>query len=184
VKRTASSRESAARNSSSSSSSTSISSSSNTGNRKSRFVRKEGYEYRFECDVCDYGTDNSTSIKRHEENHAGVRYLCPTCSREFTENGSLQQHVRNVHDMRKDFECPECLLMFGEASDLKKHRESVHEYVRHECPMAECDKSYTSRGACVTHIRTEHGGDPSALTPIRRTIEEQIEASKRRARST
>jgi KRAB domain-containing zinc finger protein len=180
VKRTASSRESAARNSSSSSSSSS--SSNSTGNRKSSFVRKEGHEYRFECDVCDYGTDNSSIMKRHEDMHAGVRYHCPNCAHASTTNSGLQKHIRTVHENRRDFECPECHKEFTQAGTLKTHRESVHEYVRHECPVAECDKSYTLRAKCVTHIRLEHGGD-SSLTPIRRTIEEQIEASKSRNQS-
>jgi hypothetical protein len=134
-------------------------------------VRKDGHEYRFECDVCDYGTDHCGRMKSHEDMHAGVRYHCPRCTHASTTNSGLQVHIRNVHENRKDYECPECHKKFGAAYVVKNHRESVHEYVRHECPVAECDKSYAQRGACVRHIRLEHGGDPS-LVPIRRTIED------------
>jgi uncharacterized Zn-finger protein len=132
--------------------------------------------------VCDYGTDASRTMKRHEDVHAGVCYHCPHCAHQSPRRSSLQLHIRTVHDKRKDFECPECHKGFATAFDLKKHREAVHEYVRHECPVVECDKSYTMRASCVDHIRLEHGSK-SSLVPIRRTIEEQIEASKSRNQS-
>jgi uncharacterized Zn-finger protein len=166
VKRSASSRESAACNSKSSSSS----SSSNRSRVGRNFVRKEGYEYRFDCDTCDYGTDHSSRMKRHKDMHAGVRYHCPECTHASTTRSSLQVHIRTVHEERKDFKCPVCNKKFGHAKSLKGHRESVHEGVRHECPVTDCDKSYTQRGHCVNHIRREHGGDLS-LVPIRRTLD-------------
>jgi KRAB domain-containing zinc finger protein len=146
-------------------------------------VRKEGYDYEFECDVCDYGTDDSGNMKRHEEMHAGVRYHCPQCTHASTTRYNLQKHIRTIHEERKDFECPVCHKEFGEAGSLKVHRESVHEGVRYECPMADCDKSYAYKGRCVSHIRLEHGKN-SSFTPIRRTLKEQIKASKRCAKST
>jgi uncharacterized Zn-finger protein len=177
VKRTASSRERAAHNSKSSSSSSS--SSSNHSRVGPKFVRKEGYEYRFECGMCDYGTDHSTSMKRHKDMHAGVRYDCPQCTHASATRGNLQVHIRTIHEERKDLECPVCHKEFAHAQSLKVHRESVHEGVRHECPVTDCDKSYSTKGHCVKHIRLEHNGDPS-LVPIRRTLEEQIAAHKQR----
>jgi hypothetical protein len=165
VKRSASSRERAARNSKSSSSSSSSSNRSRVGRN---FVRKEGYEYRFECDSCDYGTDHSTSMKRHKDMHAGVRYHCPECTHTSTTRSTFQVHIRTVHEERKDFECPVCNKGFTQASHLNVHRESVHEGVRHECPVTDCGKSYSTKGHCVNHIRREHDGDP-LLFPIRRT---------------
>jgi KRAB domain-containing zinc finger protein len=164
-------------------SASSSSTSSSGSRRKSRFVRKEGHVYKFECDVCDYGTDHSRSMKHHKDVHAGVRYHCPQCAHASTTRGGLQKHIRAIHEERKDFECPVCHKGFGAADTLKKHRESVHEGVRYECPVPECNKSYARRGKCVSHIRLEHG-ENSSLTPIRRTLKEQIKASKRRARST
>jgi uncharacterized Zn-finger protein len=153
-----------------------ISSSASSSSRGGMgFVRKEGYEYRLECDVCDYGTDHSNHMKRHEDVHAGVRYHCPKCTHQSTTRRHLQIHISTVHDKRRDFECPECHKGFGQAGHLKQHRESVHEGVRHECPVAECDKSYTMKGNCVIHIRLDHGGD-SSLVPIRRSLEGQMDA--------
>lgn len=36
-----------------------------------RYVRKKNYVYKHECKVCDYGTDKSNTMKRHQEMHAG-----------------------------------------------------------------------------------------------------------------
>jgi hypothetical protein len=125
VKRTASSRESAAQNSSSPCSSSLISP------RKIKFVRKEGYDYRFECDLYDYGTDCTDAMKKHEEMHAGVRYHCPKCTHASTVTSNLQTHISTVHEELKEFECPLCHKGFGHASTVKTNRESVHEGVRH-----------------------------------------------------
>jgi hypothetical protein len=103
--RTTSSRKSAAHKASSSSSSSSppSSSSSITSDRSRRggkFVRKEGYLYRFECNYeCDYGTDIP---------------------------GSMKRHVEGVHEKRKDYECPVCHKRFAHAHRLKTHREAKH----------------------------------------------------------
>jgi uncharacterized Zn-finger protein len=141
-------------------------------------VRKEGYVYKMECRVCDYGTDISLHMKKHKEIHAGVRFQCRECKREYSEKSGLQKHIRTVHEKRKDFECSVCHQKFGTAGNAKEHREAKHEGVRHECPVAACGgKSYTTKTGCVRHIRLEHGGDHS-LVPIRRTREELIEASK------
>jgi hypothetical protein len=59
-----------------------------------RFTRKENYEYRFECGVCDYGTDKSSSLKVHEEMHAGVRYHCLNCIHKQKIRSTLQMHIR------------------------------------------------------------------------------------------
>jgi transcription elongation factor Elf1 len=134
-----------------------------------KLVRKDGYEYNFECDTCDYGTDHSGRMKAHKEMHAGVRYHRPQCTHASTTRSSLQVNIRTIREERKDFECPVCHKEFGLASHLKNHREAVQEGVRHECPVADCDKSYSERGTCVKHIRLEHGGD-SSLAPIRRSL--------------
>jgi hypothetical protein len=138
VKRTALTRGSVASNISSSSSS----SSSYTGNRihGGSYVRKKGHVYRFQCGLCDYGTDAGISL--------------------------MQVHIRAVHEKKKDFECPVCEKGYGQSGDLKRHRESVHEGVRHECPMAKCDKHYAKKTGCVDHIKNKHGGK-SSLVPVR-----------------
>jgi hypothetical protein len=147
------------------------SSSSSSTSHKSRFVRKEGYEYKFECDQCDYGTDHSGSMKRHTVNHAGIRYPCPQCTYQSASKRNLQRHIRTVHEKRKDFECSVCHKKFGQAGSLQRHQEAVHAFVRYECPVDDCGRSYTSRSQCVTHIRLKHGSAPPSLAPIRTALE-------------
>jgi hypothetical protein len=123
VKRTASSRESAACNSKSSS----LSPSNNSGSSCTQrgFVRKEGYEYAFECGTCDYGNDRPGLTKRHQDNHAGVRYHCSKCTHQSTRMSDLQVHIRTIHEERKDFECPVCHKRFSQASNLNTENQCM-----------------------------------------------------------
>jgi hypothetical protein len=55
------------------------------------------------CGVCDYGTDKSSSLKVHEEMHAGVRYHCLNCIHKQKIRSTLQMHIRTIHETYKDF---------------------------------------------------------------------------------
>jgi transcription elongation factor Elf1 len=83
-----------------------------------RFTRKESYEYRFECGVCDYGTDKSSSMEVHEEMHAGVRYHCPNCIHKQEIRLTFQMRIRTIHETHKDFKCPMCYKKFSQAGGL------------------------------------------------------------------
>jgi hypothetical protein len=128
------------------------------------FVRKDNYVYRFECNLCSYGTDHSGTMKQHKDMHAGVRFQCPSCPHRSTSKKDLQRHIRTIHEKRKDFKCPVCDKGFAHAGNLKVHRESVHEGVRYLCPG--CNQTYGQRGRCLNHIRLKHGQHPEML-PVR-----------------
>lgn len=69
------------------------------GGRKNQFVRKEGHVYKHECDMCDYGTDVSGSLKIHKDAHEGVRYECPVtdCVKSYAQKPQCSKHIKNKH---------------------------------------------------------------------------------------
>ena len=60
-----------------------------------------------------------------EESKARV-HACPRCDKMFSRARSRDQHVRIVHEKRKDHTCPHCASAFGVASKLTRHVRAVH----------------------------------------------------------
>lgn len=46
------------------------------------------------------------------------RLLCPLCSKTFSQQGSLNRHLKNIHEARK-IPCQYCSMSFGQMFDLK-----------------------------------------------------------------
>ena len=61
-----------------------------------------------------------------EESKARV-HACPRCDKMFSRARSRDQHVRIVHEKRKDHTCPHCAAAFGEVRHLRTHVRAVHE---------------------------------------------------------
>ena len=51
---------------------------------------------------------------------------CPHCEYKSTEKGSLQRHIKSVHEGKK-FPCPQCEYKATVKGDLQRHIKSVHE---------------------------------------------------------
>jgi uncharacterized C2H2 Zn-finger protein len=140
-------------------------------NKRTGFVRQQGYVYRFECQMCDYGTDKTSAFKIHQDMHAGVRYPCYECSREFASSWDLKRHIRTTHNHHEGFKCPKCTKTFGRQSSVKRHYKQVHEGVRFQCPVSDCSKLYTGRADCVAHIKRSHRNVGERVKPpIRRSF--------------
>ena len=54
-------------------------------------------------------------------------HACPRCDGTFVSPSKRDQHVRTVHEKRRDHACPHCAAAFGEAGHLTKHVRTVHE---------------------------------------------------------
>lgn len=47
-----------------------------------------------------------------------ARLRCPRCEKTFSQQGSLNRHLKNIHDQRK-IPCDYCMMTFGQMFDLK-----------------------------------------------------------------
>jgi uncharacterized Zn-finger protein len=85
--------------------------------------RREGQVFRFNCDQkdCTYGTDAAHDMKRHTDNHKGIRYPCELCEYKATTKSTLLKHVRAVHENRREAECPMCGKKFTQGTTCVVH---------------------------------------------------------------
>ena len=83
------------------------------------------------------------------------KFSCNKCESQFTRLGSLQQHVKSIHDGIK-YPCGQCEYQATEKSALNKHILSQHEGVTYSCSFCHYQASYKDR--LKHHIESKHEG--------------------------
>ena len=81
-------------------------------------------------------------------------YKCESCGKSFTQAGSLNKHIKTVHEGHKDFKCDSCEKSFTQNRSLRIHKESVHENIRFNCDL--CDNSFTQKWILKRHKMSVH----------------------------
>ena len=79
--------------------------------RDSKLSKAEG-GYRV-CLVCGIGLSPNTNWKRHfQEVHevSDLRYICPSCDKEFNSRRTLNQHISKVHRSMKGLNVTKCIV--------------------------------------------------------------------------
>ena len=99
--------------------------------------------------------ENNKGVQ-HSQNE-NVRYNCEKCGKSFSENGTLNKHIKSIHE-DVQYNCEKCDKSFSDKSNLKRHIQSVHENVRYNCEK--CDKSYSDKSHLRKHIKSVHQSEP------------------------
>ena len=68
-------------------------------------------------------------LKNHVKTvHEGRKdYKCSQCDKFFSQQGNLKAHIKTIHEGVKDFRCDICGDAFGYSYELKKHTKTFHE---------------------------------------------------------
>ena len=82
------------------------------------------------------------------ESDAGVNYKqCKICKRSFTQLKSLKEHMKTIHEERRDHKCYLCPKRFTQSKSVKVHIRTVHEGIKaHQCSI--CNKTFTQGCMC------------------------------------
>jgi KRAB domain-containing zinc finger protein len=124
-------------------------------------------EKRFACDECPKRYLTEFLLGQHKLSHENLReQRCDLC--EFATNSpyDLKNHIKRIHEARKDFICPEegCEKGFKRKCDMENHRKSVHSsfkvYVK--CPT--CDVIVLEKGL-QSHMINRHS-EKAQLKPF------------------
>ncbi|CAN8074404.1 unnamed protein product [Agarophyton chilense] len=72
-----------------------------------------------------YETSVDCEVKRTLTTKSSNRPKCDLCGKEFSQQGSLNRHMRNIHEEKK-IPCQYCSMSFGQMFDLRRHQKRKH----------------------------------------------------------
>lgn len=106
----------------------------------------------FPCDECGIVLVSRGSLKTHKLIHGEKQFKC-FCGKEFRQRGTLNTHIRGVHNREKRFQCAICDGCFFDASYLKKHTILVHGE-KQEITCHVCGKTMCSESSLKIHMKS------------------------------
>ena len=88
-----------------------------------------------------------------EERIVKPKVNCKYCGKEFNNNGKLNQHIRNIHELKMKY-CDQCDYKTPNAFNLRLHIKRQHEGkpLKEECQI--CNKMCVSLEG---HMKIYHG---------------------------
>ena len=118
------------------------------------------------CTKCDFTTTNHLQLISHRRRYHGSRteegkFQCDHCKKFFSRKDNMDNHIKAVHQLVKDFKCGKCPLTFSRLDNMKRHSESVHEEKRTSiCDF--CGFVFKHAHHLKTHVQILHGAEPHA----------------------
>ena len=110
------------------------------------------------CTKCGKVYSSTTDLKRHMNSfHLKLKpFKCTKCPAAFTWEGSLQYHIKTLHENNyEEHPCSQCDKVFKLNDSLKHHVLSVHEkQFDFKCEF--CGKDWTTQEKLSTHISRIH----------------------------
>jgi hypothetical protein len=111
---------------------------------------------KLECNFCEKTFRRRDHLNKHVRGvHTTERnFVCPVCSKKYTSDGTLKQHVSNSHSQKLQ-QCNYCDKAFARKDHLMKHIQGVH-FKERKYICQHCSKGYTSQGAMLQHVGKAH----------------------------
>ena len=115
------------------------------------------------CKECDFRTKYSQTLKQHvQKNHGSSNvklHECDICQTKFSDIGSLNTHIKELHQSQKTEHCDVCDKDFKSKARLSSHIYKVHEKRCSDRVDVSCDKCFkTFKSKCTLnfHIKRIH----------------------------
>ena len=81
---------------------------------------------RYVCEICKKTFKYPSGLKTHMVIHENKSFPCTLCDKVFRMSNSLQMHMMNKHGLRRRFLCHVCSRRFSAEVDLVEHMTQVH----------------------------------------------------------
>ncbi|XP_055382207.1 zinc finger protein 658B-like [Condylostylus longicornis] len=115
------------------------------------------------CSTCGRFFKNLWNLNAHEVTHLSKTdrklYDCPQCSKQFTSEAHMQDHIRVIHKKEKSFICELCGAAFGRSGNLFDHRLTHSTEKKFKC--SKCEKTFKCKRSLKIHFDTHEGTEYS-----------------------
>ena len=116
---------------------------------------------RYECQLCSKDFSRQSDLRQHVDSfHKKVRHTCPTCEKQFTYPSRLKTHIASIHEYKR-YSCPTCQQVFSWKSELRQHIGCSQNNERHRCNG--CGKEFQRKKSLNKHFKKFHA-DSSTFT--------------------
>lgn len=148
-----------------------VSKSENVNNIQNDLLNQEMTAFRCTHKKCDYISFNQEDIYKHIGNHEiydsskkldknSVIYVCEQCSKEFSAQKWLNNHIENVHSNVKLYACnaPGCTYKSKfrcVMDDHKKRHSATREF---KCIWEGCTSEFVTKRDMLAHVNFSHKG--------------------------
>ena len=119
------------------------------------------------CDQCDYAAPDKITLWRHIFVCGNSNtFQCNMCHLKFRDRGTLNRHVKCVHNKIKDYKCEKCDRAFSRKGNLESHCMRAHGMKRHEKAVhhktkgykcEKCDYAGARKDNLADHFMRMHG---------------------------
>ncbi len=115
------------------------------------------HDKQYKCRHCRGTFAEKQHLDNHLITHTGLKpHSCSKCSKEFTQKGALNVHMRRVHHRIKSHNCALCSSAFSSGIELKQHLGTHDKPMSYPCPL--CPAAFVQKVTLTQHIDSVHSG--------------------------
>lgn len=105
-----------------------------------------------QCSICSKRFTQQGGLQQHMRMHTGIRpFVCTFCTKAFTQKAGLDQHLR-THTKVKPFKCVICSKCFSQSVHLRQHMRTHTNIQPFECSI--CCRRFKQSSHLNFHMRS------------------------------
>ncbi|KAK0041079.1 transcriptional regulator ovo [Biomphalaria pfeifferi] len=114
--------------------------------------------------VCDHVAKELGKMRRHAKNHyPDKKWVCCFCRAQMPDMTDMERHT-STHSVLKPFKCPECFKVFSQKVTLNQHMKNIHDMKPETvdprkslvCRQHGVQFLEHEREACLSHLELHH----------------------------